>query len=62
MEGGNNEKIQVAVFDAVGRLVKKIERTDNSSQIRFGEDLKVGAYFVEVRQGANRKTIKLVKQ
>jgi hypothetical protein len=62
VESGSNEKVQVAVFDAVGRLVKKIERTDNNSQIRFGEDLKVGAYFVEVRQGVNRKTMKLVKQ
>ena len=62
VEGGSNEKVQVSVYDAVGRLVKKIEKTDNSSQIRFGEDLKIGAYFVEVRQGVNRKTIKLVKQ
>ena len=62
VDGGSNEKVLVVVYDAVGRMVKKIEKADNSSQIRFGEDLKVGAYFVEVRQGVNRKTIKLVKQ
>ena len=62
VEGGSNEKVQVVVYDAVGRLIKKIEKVDNSSQVRFGEDLKAGAYFVEVRQGSNRKTIKLVKQ
>ena len=62
LEGGSNEKVQVVMYDAVGRLVKKIEKTDNGSPIKFGEDLKVGAYFVEVRQGVNRKTIKLVKQ
>jgi hypothetical protein len=62
LEGASNEKVQVMVYDAVGRMVKKIEKADNSSQIRFGEELKVGAYFVEVRQGTNRKTIKLIKQ
>ena len=62
VEGGSNEKVQVLVYDVVGRQVKKIERGDGSTPIRFGEDLKAGAYFVEVRQGDNRKTLKLVKQ
>jgi hypothetical protein len=62
LEGGSNEKVQITVYDAVGRQVKKIERNDNVSVIRFGEDLKVGAYIVEVRQGMNRKTLKLLKQ
>jgi hypothetical protein len=62
LEGGSNEKVQITVYDAVGRQVKKIERNDYVSVIRFGEDLKVGAYIVEVRQGMNRKTLKLLKQ
>jgi hypothetical protein len=62
LEGGSNEKVQVTVYDAVGRQVKKIERNDNVSVIRFGEDLKMGAYIVEVKQGVNRKTLKLLKQ
>jgi len=62
LEGASNEKVLVVVYDAVGRQVKKIERSDAGGTIRFGEDLKVGAYFVEVRQGENRKTIKLIKQ
>ncbi len=62
VEGTSNEKVQVVVYDAVGRMVKKIEKADNNSQIRFGENLKVGVYFAEVRQGVNRKTIKLIKQ
>ena len=38
------------------------EKESGNIPIRFGADLKVGVYVVEVRQGENRKTIKLVKQ
>jgi hypothetical protein len=62
LEGANNEKVAIVVYDAIGRQVKKIERGDASGAIKFGEDLKVGVYIVEVRQGDNRKTLKLVKQ
>jgi len=62
LEGGSNEKVQLVVYDAIGRQVKKIEKGDGSGAITFGENLKVGIYIVEVRQGANRKAIKLVKQ
>ena len=54
--------MQVVIFDALGRLVKKIERGDPMNAIRYGEDLKTGVYMVEVRQGVNRKTLKLIKQ
>ena len=37
--------------------------TDSTlAPIHFGADLKVGAYIVEVRQGENKKTLKLIKQ
>ena len=61
VEGGSNEKISVVVYDMLGRIVKHIEKGDGML-IRFGEDLKVGAYIAEVRQGRNRKTVKLIKQ
>jgi hypothetical protein len=62
LEGATAEKVQIVVYDAIGRQVKKIENGDVTGPIRFGEDLKTGVYFVEVRQGTNRKTIKLIKQ
>jgi hypothetical protein len=62
LENAGNEKVQIVVYDALGRQVKKIERGDALGTIKFGEDLKVGVYVVEVRQGNNSKTIKLVKQ
>ena len=62
LEGASNEKVAIVVYDAIGRQVKKIERGDATGPIRFGENLKVGVYIVEVRQGENRKTLKLIKQ
>jgi hypothetical protein len=61
MKGGSNEKITVVVYDALGRMVKHIEQSDGRL-IRFGEELKVGVYVAKIRQGINRKTVKLVKQ
>ena len=62
IKSNSNEKVSVVVFDALGRQVKKIEKSDAMSMIQFGEDLKTGIYIIEVRQGGNRKTIKLLKQ
>jgi hypothetical protein len=56
VQDGGNEKI-----DILSRIVKQIEKSDDQL-IRFGEELKAGAYIADVRQGINRKTIKLVKQ
>jgi hypothetical protein len=62
IKSNSNEKVNIVVYDALGRTVKNIEKADAISLIQFGENLKVGIYVVEVRQGTNRKTIKLIKQ
>lgn len=62
IENGSNEKINVIVYDVVGRQVKKFERMDSRHPIQFGSELKTGTYIVEVHQGVNRKTVKLIKQ
>jgi len=61
IEGGSNEKVLLIVRDIMGRVIKQIEKTDGQP-IRFGEDLKTGIYMAEIRQGINRRTIKLIKQ
>ena len=64
LEGGNNGKVQIVIYDVSGKPVKTI--IDNSfvkqQIIRFGADLRPGIFMAEVKQGDNRKTIKLVKQ
>jgi hypothetical protein len=62
LENANNDKVHIVVYDALGREVKKFEKEGGNIPVIFGRDLKGGAYFVEVRQGENRKTVKLVKQ
>jgi len=62
LEGANNDKVHIVVYDAMGREVKKFEKEGGNIPVIFGRDLKGGAYFVEVRQGENHKTIKLIKQ
>ncbi len=59
--GGSNEKIFVTVYNALGRIVKEIEKRDGRVII-FGEELMAGYYMAVVRQGNNTKTIKLIKQ
>ena len=61
VESSSNEKIEVVVYDVLGRIVKHFEKGD-SRYYRFGEGLKVGSYFAEVRQGNEKKTVKLIKQ
>ncbi len=48
------------VYDVLGRMVKRIEKSDGL--IRFGEDMPVGYYMAVVTQGNIKMTIKLVKQ
>jgi hypothetical protein len=61
VESGSNEKIVVVVYDVLGRMVKRIEKSDNQL-IRFGEEMSVGSYMAVVSQGKNTMTVKLVKQ
>ena len=51
--------LEIKVMNAQGQITKYFEATENT--IRFGHDLKVGVYIVEIVQGLNRKTIKLIK-
>jgi hypothetical protein len=62
LEGANNEKVSLTVYDALGREIRKFEKESGNIPIHFGRDLKGGIYILEVKQGSNRKTIKLIKQ
>jgi hypothetical protein len=60
VEGGSTEKIEADVFDMQGRSIKHFESVDNQP-IVFGEQLPAGTYLVLVSQGANKKTLQLIK-
>ncbi len=54
------ELIKVRVMDMEGRVLKQFNAND-SELINTGADLKAGAYIMEVKQGNEVKTIKLLK-
>jgi hypothetical protein len=53
--------LQVRVLDVHGKLLYTATGPAGK-QYRFGEGFKPGLYFVEIVQGANRSTVKVVKQ
>ena len=61
MEGGNKGKVAVIVTDLLGRKVYQAE-TDVLNQYHFGKDFKAGVYMLQVIQGNDKQTIKLVKE
>ncbi|MFV5693717.1 T9SS type A sorting domain-containing protein [Flavobacterium sp. LT1R49] len=61
VKGGSDEKVEVVVYDSLGRMVKHIDNSDGK-QIKFGEELPSGAYIAIVSQGINQKTIRLIKE
>ncbi len=60
VEGGSKEKVDVVLYDVLGRTVKNIEISDGQP-IQFGEELPTGVYFAIVSQGVNQKTVRLIK-
>jgi hypothetical protein len=61
VEGGSNEKVEVLMYDVLGRMVKHIDNS-NGQQIKFGEGLPSGVYIAIVSQGINQKVVNLIKQ
>ncbi|MFM9825858.1 T9SS type A sorting domain-containing protein, partial [Flavobacterium sp.] len=50
----------VKVYDMMGRLIENRQATSNTVQV--GSRLAAGAYNVIVKQGANTKTLKVIKK
>jgi hypothetical protein len=58
----NSEPISVRLTDIQGRVIEQQRGLAANGSLKLGAKLLPGVYFVEVRQGKDRKTIKLVKQ
>lgn len=54
--------IQLRVLDAFGRIVETKSRIVPNSTFNIGYNFKPGAYLVEVIQGKQRQTLKLIRQ
>ena len=58
---GTSENISLRVSDVSGRLVEKMENIKAGSVIRLGRNYALGFYVVELKQGKERLTLKLIK-
>ena len=61
VQSASNENIEVKVFDVSGKQVY-VTRGSANQDYRFGDKFVTGVYIVEVRQGNQSKTLKLIKQ
>ena len=61
VKGNAQEKVSIVVTDILGRRISQAKGNANM-QYKFGSDLKHGIYIVQVMQGNNIETIKIVKE
>ena len=55
-----NKNVQITVFDNLGRVVEKRSQAANQ-MVRFGSAYKPGTYLVEIVQGTQKQTVRLIK-
>jgi hypothetical protein len=55
-----NEEVSVRVLDLQGRFIKSA-KVASGKTLNIGSELKAGAYFIEVRQGKEVKTTRVLK-
>jgi mucin-19 len=60
--GNRNEKIRARVLDALGQLIEVKENIQPDQLVQLGHKYTNGMYLVEITQGTNSKTVKLIKQ
>ena len=61
LEGNSNEKVVITVTDLLGRKVYQAEG-DVKKQYIFGNNLKAGIYILQVVQGNDKQSTKLIKE
>jgi hypothetical protein len=61
VQSNSDELINIRVVDALGRVIATITGVQKTSLVTLGGNYRGGSYFAEVVQGANHKTVKLIK-
>ncbi|GAA0542988.1 hypothetical protein GCM10009415_26370 [Chitinophaga japonensis] len=59
--GSNDKPIMINILDIYGRIVEYHQKVAPGSTLQVGQSLSPGNYFVEMLQGSERKTVKIVK-
>jgi hypothetical protein len=61
VQSTTNENVEINIYDVTGRKIQQL-RGAAIETYRFGDMYAAGAYLVEVLQGSNRVTQKILKQ
>jgi hypothetical protein len=61
IQSGSKESVTIKVYDITGKLVQQLKGSPLETY-RFGDTYVAGTYLVEVLQGTNRVTQKILKQ
>jgi hypothetical protein len=62
ISGNAQESILLRVVNAQGKVVEQRQNIKSGQSLQIGEDYAAGMYIIEIQQGSERKTIKVVKQ
>jgi hypothetical protein len=60
VKSSSTEQAEVRVLDVTGRFIKRVKVSSNSN-VNVGSDLNAGIYILEVKQGKEVKTVRVVK-
>ncbi|MEO6069443.1 MAG: CHRD domain-containing protein [Chitinophagaceae bacterium] len=62
IKGSAANNIQVKVFDLMGRIIESKASLQANQTLRLGASYKPGVYMVQIIQGANKESIRLLKE
>jgi hypothetical protein len=62
VQSNSNEEIELKVFDMLGYMVYYHKGSLKEAHHKFGQMLTAGTYTLDVRQGNNRQTIRILKK
>jgi hypothetical protein len=61
IRGKAENNIKITVYDNMGRVIERKSSLSSNQTVRFGNSYNSGIYLVEIVQGTQKQTLKLVK-
>ncbi len=61
IKGSRENPVTVRILDMLGQVIERHEKVASSTVLNVGHKWAAGSYFAEIRQGDQRKVVKMVK-
>jgi len=61
MRGNADNNIRLTVYDYLGRVIERKSSLSSNQTVRLGNFYHSGIYLVEIVQGSQKQTLKLIK-